>query len=110
MAKAIFDGLSSLVLNLLGEVPVVPGSVVSKPLVQADGCKVIVFAMDKDQSISDHQAPFVAMVQVLDGVLDFSVGEQTYRLAANDLLVMPSNARHSLTALEPTRFLLTMAR
>lgn len=66
MAKAMFDAASVQRSNLLTAVPIVPGVIVSKSLVNTAGCKVIVFAMDAGQSISEHHAPFVATVQVLD--------------------------------------------
>lgn len=110
MAKAMFDGKAVGAVNLLDTAPIVPGSIVSKPLVQLDGCKVILFAMDAGQSISEHQAPFVLSVHVLDGRLDFAVAGERRTLAAGDFLMVPSDARHDLVAPEPVRFLLTMVR
>lgn len=94
--------------ELLKICPVVSGAIVSKALVdRADG-KVIIFAMDAGQEMSEHRAPYVATVHVLDGRLRFTVAQDEREMAANDWLVMPENAAHSLVALEPTRFLLTL--
>ncbi len=95
-------------VELLSICPVVGGAIVSKPLVDRAEGKVIVFAMDAGQQMSEHRAPFVATVQVLDGRLKFTVGHEEREMRANDWLVMPENAAHSLLALEPTRFLLTL--
>ena len=110
MSKAMFDGMSVGSANLLAAVPVANGAVVSKPLINTASCKVIVFAMDAGQSISEHHAPYVASVHVLDGKLDFTVAGERHQLAANDWLLMPFDARHDLTALEPTRFVLTLLK
>ena len=110
MAKAMFDAATVQRANLLSVVPIVPGAIVSKPLVHTAGCKVILFAMDAGQSISEHHAPFVATVHVLDGRLDFGVAGQKHAMAANDWLVMPFDEKHDLVAVEPTRFLLTLLK
>lgn len=110
MTKALFDTTAIATANLLDTVPVVIGAIVSKALVNTASCKLIVFAMDAGQSISEHHAPYVATVHVLDGRLMFGAGGTTYAMTANDWLVMPHDARHDLTATEPTRFLLTLLK
>ena len=110
MTKAMFATTAIENANLLQAVPVVPGAIVSKPLINTATCKMIVFAMDAGQSISEHHAPYVATVHVLDGKLEFGAGGKTYSMAANDWLVMPHDAKHDLLATEPTRFLLTLLK
>jgi len=110
MANAMFDATTVERANLLVAVPIAPGAIVSKPLVNTDGCKMIVFAMDAGQSISEHHAPYVATVQVLDGKLEFGVGGSKHTMGANDWLAMPFDERHDLLAMEPTRFLLTLLK
>jgi quercetin dioxygenase-like cupin family protein len=108
MAAPLFDAASSQFVQLLDSCPIVPGATVSKPLLNLPQGKVIVFAMDEGQEISEHRAPFVSAVQILDGRLRFGVDSQEREMIAHDWLIMPPNAPHRLTALEPTRFLLTM--
>lgn len=110
MAPALFDATSVQRTNLLVAVPIVSGAVVSKAMVNTAGCKLIVFAMDAGQSISEHHAPFVATVHVLDGRLEFGVGGHKHVMTANDWLVMPFDEKHDLVAVEPTRFLLTLLK
>lgn len=110
MAKAMFDAATVQHANLLDAAPIVPGAIVSKTLVNTAGCKMIVFAMDAGQSISEHHAPFVATVHVLDGRLEFGVAGQKLTMAAHDWLVMPFDMKHDLLAVEPTRFLLTLLK
>ncbi len=110
MAKALHNAEQTAHANLLELAPIVEGATVSKPLVDNGTLRQIVFAMDKGQSMSEHRAPFVAVVQVLDGELSFGVDGETRRLAGNDWLVMPADKPHDLDAVEPTRFLLTMVK
>ena len=110
MAKATFDARSVGTTNLLAVAPIVGGSVVSKPLLQTDACKLVLFAMDAGQSISEHHTPYVATVHVLCGKLDFAVAGRRHVLAAHDWLLIPFDARHDLKALEPTHFLLTLLK
>jgi len=110
MAKAIFPTDAVAFANLLDTLPVVAGGVVSKPLVHTEACKVVAFAMDAGQSISEHHAPFVATVQVLDGELRFGVAGEQRQMRANDWLIMPPDEKHDLEAITPTRFLLTLIK
>lgn len=108
MAPPLLDASTPEFLNLLELCPIVPGATVSKPLVNLPECKVVVFAMDVGQEMSEHRAPFVATVHILDGQLRFGVGDVEKIMGPSQWLLMPANAAHSLTALEPTRFLLTL--
>lgn len=110
MAKALYSTEKVDHANLLELTPIVQGATVSKPLVNSDALRQVVFAMDKGQSMSEHRAPFIVVVQVLDGELEFTVDGQARRLTAHDWLVMPPDKPHDLDAVEPTRFLLTLAK
>lgn len=109
MATALFDGASVGWAELGAACPVVPGATVSKPLLNGL-VKVVLFAMDAGQEISEHRAPYVATVHVLDGRLAFGVGGQERQMVAGSWLVMPPNEPHRLRAEEPTRFVLTMVK
>ena len=97
--------------SLLQMAPIVEGSIVSKPIVDAAGTRLILFSMDAGQIMSEHRAPYTAVVHVLDGKLKFGVGgDGTHALGPHDWLVMPPNQPHDLVAEEPCRFLLTLAK
>lgn len=110
MAKPLFDSESVHFANLAEQCPVVPGAVVSKPLLNTPTLKHMIFSMDAGQEISEHHAPFLAIVHVLDGRLQFTAGDQTRTMTRDDWVVMPPNATHSLQSDEPTRFMLTMVK
>jgi quercetin dioxygenase-like cupin family protein len=108
MAAPLLDATKHEFLDLLQACPIVPGATVSKPLLNLPAGKVVIFAMDAGQEISEHRAPFVTTVQVLEGRLRFGVGGVEREMSAPDWLVMPPDAPHKLMALQPTRFMLTM--
>lgn len=110
MAAPLFDATSAQFAELLAACAIVPGATVSMPLLNLPEGKIVLFAMDAGQEISEHRAPFVATVHVLEGRLRFGVESREKEMAAHDWLAMPANALHRLTALEPTRFVLTLLK
>lgn len=108
MASPLFDATESRFIELLQSCPIVPGATVSKPLLNLPEGKVVVFAIDAGQEISEHRAPFVALVHVIAGHLRFAVDGEERDMRPHDWLVMPPNAPHRLSAAEPTHFLLTL--
>lgn len=111
MANAMIeDGSVSQVVRLADACLIPPGGITSRPLVDQAGTRQILFAMDAAQEMSAHRAAFPAMVHVLTGRLAFTISGQTHDLSAGDWLYMPPDALHSLKSIEPTRFLLTLAK
>lgn len=108
MASPLFDAASAQFIELRAACPIVPGATVSKPLVNLPEGKVIIFAMDAGQEMSDHRAPFVSTVHVIEGRVRFVVDAHEKVMGPHDWLVMPASALHRLTAIEPTRFVLTL--
>ncbi|WP_417911243.1 cupin domain-containing protein [Candidatus Electronema sp. PJ] len=86
------------------------GAVVSKTLLNKLTGTVTLFAFDKDQGLSEHTAPFDAMVQILDGEADITVGGQPFHLQQGEMIIMPAQVPHALHAVTPFKMLLTMIR
>jgi quercetin dioxygenase-like cupin family protein len=86
------------------------GAIVSRVLVKQPAGSVTLFAFDAAQELSEHTAPFDALVQVLDGEAEVTIGGEPHLLHAGEVVLMPANVPHALRA--PTRFrmLLTMLR
>lgn len=87
-----------------------PGSVVSRALVKNAAGSVTLFAFDAGQELSEHTAPFDALVQVLDGEGDFKVGVSWAKAAAGEILLLPAGVPHAVKAERPFKMLLTMLR
>lgn len=110
MAKPLFDVTETVGAEIADLIPIVPGGIVSKALIDTGACKQILFSMDAGQEISEHKAPFPATVHVLEGELDFDVEGAARRMKAGSWLLMPPDAPHGLRALAPCRFLLTLIK
>ncbi len=96
--------------NLSDLVQYVPGSVVSKTIIDKNVGTITLFAFDKDQSLSEHQAPFDAVVQVVDGTASLTIGGENIDVPAGRIIIMPANVPHAVNAREKFKMLLTMIR
>lgn len=95
-------------MNLAHTIDLAASGTTSKTLLEERGVKQILFSMDEGQEMSSHSSSFPASVHVLEGRLRFELEKETFDLGPNDWLMMPSGAKHALTALSPMRFLLTL--
>lgn len=86
------------------------GSVVSRELVRKPAGTVTVFAFDAGQGLSEHTAPFDAIVNVLDGSADVSIDGVPHRVDEGQFIVMPAGRPHSLSAVTRFKMLLVMIR
>jgi len=98
------------VMNLGGMVAYQEGSVVSRTLIDKKVGTVTLFAFAVGQGLSEHTAPFDAMVYLLDGEADVSISGKPYHLKNGDMLIMPANKPHALKATRDFKMLLVMVR
>ncbi len=85
-------------------------SVVSRTVVKKPAGTVTVFAFDRGQALSEHSAPFDALVQVLDGRAEITIDGRPYAVAAGEMLLLPANRPHAVRAAERFKMVLTMIR
>jgi quercetin dioxygenase-like cupin family protein len=100
----------SEVLALADLVDYQPGAVVSRTLVDKKVGTVTMFAFDKGQGLSEHTAPFDAMVVIVDGRAEITISGKAHELGHGEMIIMPANEPHALTALERYKMLLVMIR
>lgn len=86
------------------------GSIVSREIVKKPTGTVTVFAFDQGQGLSEHTAPFDALVQVLEGEAEISIAGQPHRLQGGEMILMPAHQPHALKALRRFKMMLTMVR
>ena len=86
------------------------GSVVSRTIVKRDTGNVTLFAFDQGQGLSEHTAPFDALAHVLEGEAEIKISGNPLRVKAGEMVVMPANQPHALTAVARFKMLLTMIR
>jgi quercetin dioxygenase-like cupin family protein len=85
-------------------------AIVSKTLVEKETGTVTLFAFDQDQALSEHTAPFDALVQVIEGRAEIRIAGISHLVNEGEMLVMPAHHSHALKALTPFKMLLTMIR
>ncbi|MGB9936658.1 MAG: cupin domain-containing protein [Methanobacterium sp.] len=86
------------------------GSVVSREIIRKDTGTVTIFAFDKGEGLSEHTAPFDAMVQIIDGKAEITISGNKNVLQKGDMIIMPANEPHALKAIEKYKMILTMIR
>jgi quercetin dioxygenase-like cupin family protein len=101
---------SGQVFDLVKLVGYNEGAVVSRTLVENNAGSVTLFAFDKDQGLSEHTAPFDALVQVVEGEGEFTIGGETHQVGKGQLILMPANIPHALKASTRFKMILTMLR
>jgi len=91
-------------------IPAAAGGIVSRTLVDRAAGTVTLFAFDAGQGLSEHSAPYDALVQLTAGRLELTIGGEPLELAAGQVCLMPADVPHALRAVEPSRMLLVMIR
>lgn len=100
----------SQVLKLADLVAYQDGSVVSRQITKAEAGNVTLFAFDAGQELSEHTAPFDALVHVLDGEAEVRLAGLPHSLRAGDAIIMPADVPHAVRAVTKFKMLLTMVR
>jgi quercetin dioxygenase-like cupin family protein len=86
------------------------GAVVSRIVVKGETGSVTLFAFDGGQELSEHTAPYDALVQVLDGEAAITIAGRPHRLSAGEMILLPAHQPHALQAVSRFKMLLTMIR
>jgi len=86
------------------------GSVVSRTIIDKKAGTVTLFAFDEGQGLSEHTAPYDALVYILDGEANVVISGRPIRLKEGEMTIMPANKPHALTAVTRFKMLLTMIR
>jgi len=97
-------------VNVATLVEYADGSIVSRTIAETNGGTVTLFAFDQGQSLSEHTTPFDAIVQIIDGEAELTIGGERVCPRAGQLVIMPANIPHSVRAERRFKMLLTMVR
>lgn len=95
---------------LIGMVDYQKDAIVSKTIIEKNTGTVTLFAFDMGQGLSEHTAPFDALVQVLDGEVEIKISGNPYYLKQGEMIIMPAHEPHALKAVSNFKMLLTMIR
>ncbi len=91
-------------------VDVQAGAVVSREVINKPQGTVTIFAFDQGEGLSEHTAPFDALVYALEGRVEITLGGEAHEVAEGELIIMPANIPHALTALTPFKMMLVLIR
>ncbi|MFX1390043.1 MAG: cupin domain-containing protein [Promethearchaeota archaeon] len=104
------QNLKRNILNLESLLEYQEGSVVSRALINKEVGTVTLFSFDKGESLSEHTAPFDALVFVFDGKAEISISGEKFILSKGKMIIMPANEPHALKALEKFKMMLIMIK
>ena len=102
------DAARPVVVAVLVEVA--DAATVSRVLARSSGGSLTLFAFSAGQELSEHSAPFDALVHILEGELELTIGGEAVRARPGEIVLMPADVPHAVTAVDNTKMLLTMLR
>lgn len=100
----------SKVFSFASSVDYAEGAIVSKTVLKKETGNISLFAFAKGEALSEHTAPFDAMIQVVDGKGEVTIGGVPYELNAGDTIIMPAHIPHSVKAVDKFKMVLTMIK
>jgi len=106
----VLEAIAGEVRDVAGLVEYADEAIVSKRLVDKPTGTVTLFAFDAGQRISTHQAPYDALLHVVDGQAEVTIDEKVMEVAAGQVVLMPANVPHAVAAGQRFKMLLTMIR
>ena len=98
------------IYSLNKSIQVAEGGIVSKQFIKNKGGNITLFAFDKGQGLSEHTAPFDAVVQIIDGKAEVSIDGKSRIVSEGEMIVMPANIPHALHAAEAFKMCLIMLK
>ena len=100
----------SEILNFTEMVSYQTGSVVSRQITKSDAGNVTLFAFDEGQELSEHTAPFDALVHIVEGEAEIIISGQSFHLKNGEAIIMPADEPHAVKATDQFKMLLTMIK
>ena len=102
--------MTKKVSNLKDMVTYQDASIVSKEIIKKPTGTVSIFAFDQDQGLSEHTAPFDALVYVLDGETEITISGKAHHLKEGEMIIMPGGEPHALKAVKRFKMMLVMVK
>jgi quercetin dioxygenase-like cupin family protein len=97
-------------LQLATNIEYADGAIVSRTIIKQAKGNVSLFAFDEGEELSEHTAPFDALVQIIDGTAEITIDSRSYDLESGASIIMPANIPHALKANTPFKMVLTMIK
>ncbi|MBM2815944.1 MAG: hypothetical protein HW421_2706 [Ignavibacteria bacterium] len=104
------EKLTSQIFELAGMIAYQTGAVVSRTILKKSTGTVTLFAFDKGEALSEHTAPFDAMVNIIDGEAEVIISGVSFNLKQGEMIIMPANEPHAVKATEQFKMVLIMIK
>jgi quercetin dioxygenase-like cupin family protein len=104
------QNIKKRILNLNSLLDYQEGSVVSRALINKDVGTVTLFSFDKGENLSEHTAPFDALVYIFNGEAEIIISKEKFILKSGQMIIMPANEPHALKAIEKFKMMLIMVK
>lgn len=101
---------NSVKFNLASSVEYSNGGIISKQIIRNDAGNVTLFSFDESQSLSEHTAPYDALLQIIEGKATVTIGGKEQTLAEGEAVIMPADIPHALKAETKLKMILTMIK
>jgi quercetin dioxygenase-like cupin family protein len=109
-SKTTDKALLAKVAKTAGLVKYQSGAIVSRTLIKKPTGTVTLFAFDEGQELSEHTAPFDALVEALEGEMEITISGKPLRLTAGQMVIMPADKPHAVKAVRRFKMMLIMIR
>jgi quercetin dioxygenase-like cupin family protein len=100
----------STIYPLIDSIDYVKGGVASKQVLKKDTGNITLFSFDAGEGLSEHTAPFDALVHVIEGEVEISIAQKKFSLVRNDIIILPANIPHAVQAVQKFKMILTMIK
>jgi len=97
-------------VRLISQIAYQEGSVVSRTLIDKAAGTLTLFAFDKGQGLSEHKAPFDAMVYIIDGEAEITISGKSQIVSQGEVIIMPANEPHALRGTQRFKMMLVMIK
>ncbi|MDD1706969.1 MAG: cupin domain-containing protein [Methanoregulaceae archaeon] len=104
------EDLKGTVLVLKDLIAYQEGSIASRMIINEKAGSITIFSFDEDEGLSEHSAPYDAVVTILDGKAEITLGGTPFHLEEGETIIMPANIPHALSAVTKFKMMLTMIR
>lgn len=104
------SGITGKVVGLKELINYQEGSVVSKEIIKKETGTVTLFAFDQGQGLSEHTAPFDALVNIIDGQAEVTISGEPFIVKEGEMIIMPAHKPHALKAAEKFKMLLVLIK
>ncbi|MBE0639355.1 MAG: cupin domain-containing protein [Bacteroidales bacterium] len=106
----MLDINTSEIFGLKNSVEYASGAIVSKTIIKKSSGNITLFAFDESQELSEHTAPFDAVVYVMDGKAEIAIDKKPFILNQGETIIMPANIPHAVKAVEKFKMMLVMIK